>query len=252
MFEFFEKGGIFMIPLIACSLLTVAMILERGFSLIRRRIISPRLAGVIDQLQPGQDIDIIVKVCRQDQSALSRIVRVALDHLTWPKAENIEAVQTRARSETAQMERGIVLLEILTGVAPLLGLLGTVSGLIKMFEDLSRGTIVAQSQAMFLSRGIAEALNCTVMGLVVAIPALIAYSYYSKKVETLAVEMESIVSDLLAKLYKGTIEEAGGVYSASETEEVEEEEREEEESDVERGEPSPKATKPHPLRQRKA
>lgn len=214
LFEFFEKGGIFMIPLVICSLVAVAMILERGFSLVRRRVISPRLAGVIDQLQPGQDIDTLVKVCRQDPTTLSRIVRVALDHLSWPKSETIEAVQTKARSELAQLDRGIVILEILTGIAPLLGLLGTVSGLIKMFEDLSKGAAVAQSQAMFLSRGIAEALNCTVMGLVVAIPALIAYSYFSKKVETLGVEMEAIASDLLAKLYRST-DEPGSAYETT-------------------------------------
>ena len=115
-----------------------------------------------------------------------------------------------------------MLLEILTGVAPLLGLLGTVSGLVKMFDDLSRGAVavVGQSQAMFLSRGIAEALNCTIMGLVVAIPALIAYSYYSKKVETMGIEMETIVGDLLAKLYRGTAE-VQGVYETAETEEEE-------------------------------
>jgi biopolymer transport protein ExbB len=215
MFEFFEKGGLFMIPLVLSSLVAVALILERGFSLIRNRVISPRLANAIDQLQPGQDIQEIVAVVRQDQSSLAQIVRVALDHLAWPKAENIEAVQTRARKETANLDRGIVVLEILTGVAPLLGLLGTVSGLIKMFEDLSKGQVVAHSQAMFLSRGIAEALNCTVMGLVVAIPALIAFSYYSKKVETMAVEMEAIVSDLLAKLYKDSSESQGAEFAAT-------------------------------------
>jgi len=210
MFQFFEKGGIFMIPLVFCSLLALALILERGFTLIRRRVISPRLAGVIDQLQPGQDIDLIVKVARQDQSTLAQIVRVAIDHLSWPKSENVEAVQTRARKEAAQLERGVVVLEILTGVAPLLGLLGTVSGLITMFSDLSEGKVQSHTQALFLSKGISEALNCTVMGLVVAIPSLIAYSYYSKKVETMAIEMEAITSDLLAKLYRGT-EEGGAV-----------------------------------------
>src|SRR5688572_12267018 len=188
MIQFFEKGGIFMIPLIICSLVAVALILERSFALMRRRVISQRLAEAIDQLQPGQDIDSVVKVARQDPTTLGQIVRVALDHLSWPKTENIEAVQTRARKEAAQLERGIVVMEILTGVAPLLGLLGTVSGLITMFSDLSSGKVVVQSQALFLSKGISEALNCTVMGLVVAIPALIAYSYFAKKVETMAIE----------------------------------------------------------------
>src|ERR1051325_5092453 len=147
MIQFFEKGGVFMIPLIICSLVAVALILERSFALLRRRVISQRLAEVIDQLQPGQDIDVVVKVARQDQTTLGQIVRVALDHLSWPKAENVEAVQTRARKESAQLERGIVGLEILTGVAPLLGLLGTVSGLINMFSELCAGKVMVQAQA---------------------------------------------------------------------------------------------------------
>ncbi|MSR65113.1 MAG: MotA/TolQ/ExbB proton channel family protein [Verrucomicrobiae bacterium] len=237
MFQFFERGGIFMIPLIVCSIVAIALILERGFTLMRRRVISSRLASVIDQLQPGQDIDIVVKVARQDKSTLAGIVRVALDHLAWPKSENVEAVQSHARKAASDLDRGIVVLEILTGVAPLLGLLGTVSGLIKMFGDLSSGKVAlaAQSQAMFLSRGIAEALNCTVMGLVVAIPALIAYSYYSKRVETMAIEMEAIVSDLVAKMYRSNYEEAGSSFQASEDEE--------ETDDDEQETPSPKQKK---------
>jgi biopolymer transport protein ExbB len=219
MMQFFERGGIFMIPLIVCSLVALALILERSFTLMRRRVISQRLSHVIDQLQPGQDLNLVVKVARQDQTTLGQIVKVALDHLPWPKAENIEAVQTRARKETTLLERGIVVLEILTGVAPLLGLLGTVSGLIKMFEELSTGQVQVQSQALFLSKGIAEALNCTVMGLVVAIPSLIAYSYFSKKVETMAIEMEAIVSDLVAKMYRGGYEESGHSFEETATEE---------------------------------
>jgi len=227
MVQFFERGGIFMIPLIVCSLVAVALILERGFTLMRRRVISHRLASAIDQLQPGQDIDIIVKVAHQDKTTLAEIVKVALDHLQWPKTENIEAVQTRARKVTTDLDRGIVVLEILTGVAPLLGLLGTVSGLITMFADLSAGKVQAQSQALFLSKGISEALNCTVMGLVVAIPSLIAYSYYSKKVETMAIEMEAIVSDLVAKLYRSGVEEIVEEYDRSTEAEAENESDEE-------------------------
>ena len=214
-----------MIPLIVCSIVAIALILERGFTLMRRRVISHRLASVIDQLQPGQDINIVVKVARQDKTTLATIVRVALDHLAWPKSENIEAIQTHARKASTDLDRGIVVLEILTGVAPLLGLLGTVSGLIKMFEDLSTGKVAlaAQSQALFLSRGIAEALNCTVMGLVVAIPSLIAYSYFSKKVETMAIEMESMVSDLVAKMYRGNHEEPGTAFEEAAEEKEEQE-----------------------------
>jgi biopolymer transport protein ExbB len=90
-------------------------------------------------------------------------------------------------------------LEIATGVAPLLGLLGTVSGLIGIFQSI--GTESIATQGILIARGIAEALNTTVAGLVIAIPSLIAHSYYTKKIEAMSAEMESAMMDLLTRLY---------------------------------------------------
>jgi biopolymer transport protein ExbB len=100
-----------------------------------------------------------------------------------------------------RLERGLIVLEVVTGIAPLIGLIGTVSGLVQVFSGLGLSSGAADTKAVAL--GISMALNCTIFGLSIAVPSLIAFSYFSKKVEVLSVQMESIVSDLIAKCYYG-------------------------------------------------
>ena len=90
-----------------------------------------------------------------------------------------------------RLERGLIVLEVITGIAPLIGLIGTVSGLVHVFSSL--GLSAARPTRRPIALGISEALNCTIFGLSIAVPSLIAFSYFSKKVEVLSVEMESLV-----------------------------------------------------------
>src|SRR5437016_10521710 len=138
----------------------------------------------------------------------SGIVGVALGHLRWPRSENVEAVQTRARHEMVRLEKGLVVLEVIIGIAPLIGLIGTVSGLVHVFASL--GVSASSADPKQIARGISEALNCSVFGLGIAVPSLIGFVYFSKKVEVLSVEMESLVTDLLSKCYYGKIAGARG------------------------------------------
>jgi len=91
----------------------------------------------------------------------------------------------------------------ITGIAPLIGLIGTVSGLIHVFASL--GLSAGAADAKRIALGISEALTCTIFGLGIAVPALVAFVYFSKKVEVMSVEMESLITDLLSKLYFGRI-----------------------------------------------
>lgn len=200
--HFFLQGGVFMIPLIICSVVSLAVILVRGLALRRKVVMPPLLEGEIEELPPRGDEDSLKKLgrlVRHDPSPLARIAMVALEHLEWPKTENVEAVQTRARHEIVHLESGLVVLEIIVGIAPLLGLLGAVSGLVSVFATL--GDSASGTDPRVIAKGISEALSTTIVGLAIAIPSLIAYSYLSKKVETMAAEMESITADLLAKCY---------------------------------------------------
>jgi biopolymer transport protein ExbB len=94
-----------------------------------------------------------------------------------------------------------VVLEIVVGIAPLLGLVGTIYGMMTLFGDL--GQSAAGADNAVLAQGISLILNFTMMGLLIAIPSLIAWNYYTKKVEMLAVEMETVCSDFLRRQYHG-------------------------------------------------
>lgn len=199
--HFFLAGGVFMIPMVACSVVGLAIILERTIALTRRRVISDGLIAVVQDFRAGDDVQSLSAAAIRDGTVFSRVLQTALSHLDSPKADTIDALQVRARAEAAQLERGLVTLEIIVGVAPLLGLLGTVSGLIRVFAEFGRGG-ESIAEAVGIAAGIAEALNMTVAGLVVAIPALIFHAYYTKRVEHYMSEMEGICLDLIAKLYR--------------------------------------------------
>lgn len=200
-YQFFVQGGFFMALLLVCSVISVAMIVLRGLALRRGLVVPAEIEKEIDGLR-HDDPDGVVRLSRlvrSDRSALGRIAQTGLQHLSWPKSENVEAVQTRARHEIVRLEGGLFVLEVIVGIAPLLGLLGAVSGLVKVFGAF--GDTAAGQDPRIIARGISEALSTTIVGLAIAIPSLIAHSYFSKKIETMSAEMESLVADLLAKCY---------------------------------------------------
>jgi len=203
--DLLQASGIFIVPLLLLSVVGVAIIIERTLALQRKRVISDALADAAHIFQPGDDIQRLYGQAMGDGSVLGRIIQTTLAHLDSPKSDNIDAIQVRARAEAVMLERGLVTLEIIVGVAPLLGLLGTVSGLIRVFAVFGSGG-ESISEAIGIARGISEALNMTVAGLVVAIPALIIHAYYTRRVEHYMSEMEGICLDLLAKLYRNRTE----------------------------------------------
>lgn len=200
-YEFFAQGGFFMVLLLACSIISMAVIILRALALRRDIVMPPIIEREIESLQP-EDTDGVVKLSRMvrnDNSTLARIAQVGLLNLNWPKMENLEAVQTKARYEVLRLESGLFILEIIIGIAPLLGLLGAVAGLVHVFAAF--GADASTSNPQLMAKGISEALSTTIVGLAIAVPSLIAYSYFAKKVETMASDMESLISELLAKCY---------------------------------------------------
>lgn len=197
--NFFIHGGPFMVLLLLLSISAGTVILLRALALRERLVIPPDLEDAVVGLQPGDSLQRVASMARQSNSPLGRIISVCLQHLNWPRQENVEAVQVRARHEVVRMESGMAMLEMTTGVAPLLGLLGTLSGLVSVFANLGGGS--GGGDPLAVARGISEALNTTIVGLAVAAPSLIAHNYFQRKIETMAVSMEGLVADLLAKCY---------------------------------------------------
>jgi biopolymer transport protein ExbB len=196
--QFFLTGGFFMLVLVLLSIFALTVIIWRGIALRYAVILPNTVAHAIDALRPSAVPDSVLRVTAQDGSPLGGVIRVMLEHRHWPMAEAREATQARARHEVARMEKGLVFLEITTGVAPLLGLLGTLSGLVSVFANLGD-----TGDPTLVARGISEALNTTIVGLAVAAPSLIAHNYFVRKVEIMAIEMESYAGELMEKLYAG-------------------------------------------------
>ncbi len=193
--RFFIQGGIFMVPLTVLSVLATTVILLRAYALREACVMPAIIEEEVHNLKPGDELTALDALIHQHPSALSRILHTLLRHLSWPRTDNAEAVQTQARHETARLETGLVILEISTGIAPLLGLLGTLSGLVSLFANIGSGDPVV------IARGIAEALNTTIAGLCVAVPSLVAHNYFQRKIEVMSVEMEAVATELLGKCY---------------------------------------------------
>jgi biopolymer transport protein ExbB len=200
MLEFFRAGGVFMIFLLATSVVGLTFIIERGLALRWGKVIPSEVEDAASKYLAPEDLPDLRQACQARPSSFSRLLLTAQEHLQRPRQENIDAIETRARHEVLQLERGLVVLEIVVGIAPLLGLVGTIHGLIRLFGDLGRSGLADNS---VLAAGIAIALNTTLMGLLIAIPSLIAWSYYNKKVETLTVEMETLCDEFLRRHYSG-------------------------------------------------
>ena len=189
----------FIIALILISVIAVTFIIERGLALRWEKVIPPSVGHAVENYRSSRDLPQMQAICRQNPSALSRLLLFTAEHLDWPKNENVDVLETRARHEVNRLERGLVVLEIIVGIAPLLGLVGTIYGLILLFGSMNQ---TAAAESAKFAQGISLALRATLMGLLVAIPALVAWSYFSKKVETMAVEMESLCDEFLRKHYR--------------------------------------------------
>jgi biopolymer transport protein ExbB len=197
--DFLEAGGPFMVPLAICAVVAVVVAIRRSLALRRRDVLPRFLRAALLALPAGTDTGHLWQLVKDNPAALARITKVALLHMDRPREENTEVVQTAARRELMRLERGLAILELIVGISPLLGLLGAISGLVGVFSNLGTGQTSADTVGVAL--GIAEALNTTIFGLAIAIPTLVVYTYLSRKVGSLAMEMETLVAELLAKCY---------------------------------------------------
>jgi biopolymer transport protein ExbB len=180
------------------SVVGLTFIIERAFALRWRRVVPNEIEAAVQSCQTPEDVPMLKRVCQQHDSPMSRLLLAAADQLHWPKADNVDAIQSRARHEMVRLERGLVVLEIIVGIAPLLGLVGTIVGMMSAFGDVGQSL----NNAAKLAKDIATILNATLLGLLIAIPSLIFWSYYNKKVEAIAVEMETLCDEFIRRQYR--------------------------------------------------
>ncbi len=195
--QFLVKGGIMMIPLALCSILGLAIVIEKALSLRRRKVIIPEIVHVLENIKGPDDIGLALSICERHEGPFANVIRVALENRHEARDEIKEALLDQGRQEVRTLERGLVILETIAGIAPLMGLLGTVIGILKVFNVISQ---LGVGQAAALSGGISEALITTIVGLSIGIPAVVVYNYFSDKAEDLVLEIEKHSSVLLKKV----------------------------------------------------
>lgn len=193
-----------MIPLLICSVTALAVIIERAISLRRRRIIKPELVRLVQEIRDVGDVPVAFSKCQMVRGPFANLIKHVLInlHLSWE--EKLHEIEVAGKEEAKALERNLVLLEIIAGVAPLLGLLGTVMGLNNIFGVIAERGV---GDPKFFSSGIYIALRTTIFGLAIAIPAMAASSLFDRKVDSLVNDMEKLSTILLNKLYSS---KAGG------------------------------------------
>jgi biopolymer transport protein ExbB len=190
MWEIVIAGGPFMWPIILCSIIAVAIVLERLWTLQQRRIMPPDLTRRIWQLvESGQANDKVIAALEAN-SPLGKLLAVGLANRYRPRAVLMERLEDAGRHVTHDLDRFLNTLGTIANVSPLLGLLGTVTGIIKAFNAIYSGGL---GDPRALSGGISEALLTTAAGLCVAIPSYVAFRYLRGRVDSIVVQMEKDV-----------------------------------------------------------
>jgi biopolymer transport protein ExbB len=188
-----------MVPLGICSIAALAVILERAFALRRSRNIPEVIVDLLGLYKGEESVESAFHVCRHHASPFARIVEVLIHARNLDHAQMIELLHSNGRKEVEKLERGLLLLEVVAGVSPLIGLLGTVLGMVAVFDAITQSGL---GDASVLADGISKALVTTVAGLSVAIPALAFHSFFSKKVDSIAIEMQELSVGFLTKLIR--------------------------------------------------
>jgi len=187
MWEIVRAGGWMMGPIILFSIIAVAIILERLWTLQDRRVLPPDLTKRVWQLiEANQVSDQVIEALRQN-SPLGKVLAAGLANRHRSREALMERLEDTGRHVVHELERFINTLGTIAGVSPLLGLLGTVGGIIKAFNAITAG---GMGDPRMLSGGIAQALVTTAAGLIVAIPALIGYRYLRGRVDRIVIEIE--------------------------------------------------------------
>ncbi len=195
--NFLSKGGVIMYPILLASVIALAIVIEKSISMRRKKIIIPEITSILESIKGKEDINIAIAVCEKHKGPFANIISAGLENMDLPREEIKEILIDNGKQEVHKIGKGLPLLETIGGIAPLLGLLGTVIGILKVFNVIE---VMGVGQAPAMAGGISEALITTIAGLSVGIPAVVAYNYFISKSDGLILDMEKYSSKLLNKL----------------------------------------------------
>jgi biopolymer transport protein ExbB len=208
MWEIVRSGGPLMWPIILCSVAALAIVGERLWTLHPQRVMPRGLLQKVWQLVENNQINDKVIAALQQNSPLGRVLAAGLANRHRSREVLMERLEDTGRHVVHELERFLNTLGTIASIAPLLGLLGTVTGIIKAFNAITQG---GMGDPRMLSGGISEALITTAAGLLVAIPALIAYRYLRGRVDRIVIEMEKDAIQLADAVEQAQLRDRGAV-----------------------------------------
>jgi len=201
LFDIFLKGGFIMWFILISSVIGLAVIIDRFIVLRRAKINVPAFMVRIRGFIKKKDISGAISYCMQEKSPVANIVRKGLKKYKYGHDRVKDAIENAGSQEISKLEKGLPVLASVAGIAPLLGFLGTVTGMISAFMTIQ--DLAGAANPSDLAGGIWEALITTAFGLIVGIPALALYNYFLSSVKKLVGEMETVANDVIDVIQEG-------------------------------------------------
>ncbi|MBU8870406.1 MAG: MotA/TolQ/ExbB proton channel family protein [Gemmatimonadales bacterium] len=202
MWEMILAGRYMMVPIGLASLVALTVLIERIFVLRRGRIVVPEIAGAVDTLSASVDLSVAYAICERRPGPFANVVKAGLDHADNDWVIIRDVLEEAGRQEATRLTRRLGVLETVAAVSPLLGLLGTVLGMIRVFATIST---VGLSNPETLSSGISEAMVTTAAGLIVGIPALVAFNWLTGRADQIIFDLEYYSSKVLDTLRRRAV-----------------------------------------------
>ena len=195
LFDIFQKGGILMWFILLFSVIGLAVVIDRFIVLRKAKINIPAFLVKLRSLIRKKDVNGAIAVCMQEKSPIANIVRRGLKKYRYGHERVKEAIENAGKQEISKLEKGLPTLATIAGVAPLLGFLGTVTGMISAFMVIQ--DLAGAANPSDLAGGIWEALITTAFGLIVGIPALAFYNYFVSAIKRMVTDMETVANDVI-------------------------------------------------------
>lgn len=193
--EYMEKGGPVMWPILILSIIGFAVMIERAWVLRKARInVNEFLAKIRKALMVNRSLRDAVKICEQYQGPVASVMKAGLLKHGQPKDDVEKTIENAAMYETTRLERGLAVIATAANIEPMLGFLGTVTGMINSFDALAKSGL---SNPGLVAAGISEALITTASGLIIAIPMQLAYNYFTTRINKFVRDVETSTNMLL-------------------------------------------------------
>jgi len=197
MWEMILAGRYMMIPIVLASLVGLTVIIERFIVLRRGNVILPEIVEAVETLSVSAELSVAYAICERRPGPFANVLKAGLDHADNDWTIVRDSLEEAGRQESSLLTRRLGILETVAAVSPLLGLLGTVLGMIRVFATISMGGI---GNPETLSSGISEAMVTTAAGLFVGIPALVAYNWLNGRADRIIYDLEYYSAKVLDTL----------------------------------------------------